>query len=341
MKTTWVLLILFFGFEAASEYQPLGEFRFYEFSLAPEYKTKEPGESGFELKESYLKTQWVLSTEIHGQIAFGTGDLIKPAVWYSPATKSIDLTEAFVYAKTDTMDFTVGLFRIPVGYEGFFPESSRVFPSTQARSDGFVIKRDLGFQAQVNYQNYQTTLGVHNGESGLSSDGKTWITGSWSYAPAEGMGFILTGQVGKISSASTAGSVANSNFQFNFDPLVITKIRQGTLSLFKHWGRNHWVIEATRGDILQGDTKSPFAFGFGETALLISKDTFFLLRYEQTQSQLNLSETIKKYSSIGFSLSSKNNLASLTFYATKINEEPEVQNDEFKLLFRLGSGFED
>jgi hypothetical protein len=333
----FVFLVFAFKNALAAE-QALGEFSFSEFSLGVEHFSEEPGKNEFKLKDSFLKTKWSFHPWITGQLAVGSPDLTEPAVWFPNPLKTFTVTEAYAHLKTVSFDLQVGLLKIPVGVENFFSENQSLLPNSQVSRERWLIKRDLGIKTLVEYEDFQTTLVLHNGESTQSKDAKSWVTGTWAYAPREGLGFLLSAQVGNTTASATSGSVAQSQYQFVFDPEDSAKIRWALLSLFQRGKAHRWSFESGHGEVLQKNEKNAFAWGRFDGAIAWQEDSYLLLRYEQTQTHLKLSESIKKYASLGLSWVQPAQLASVAFLATKVMETPEVQNDQFVILFRLGSG---
>lgn len=322
---------------AFAQSERMGEFRFSEFSLSPRLAIQEPGKSNFELKETWLDTQWVLDSNISGQIGFGTSDMVASAIWFTPKTGDFALTKAYVEGHSSFFDVRAGLLPIPQGYEGTYPEWDWHLPSSRVRRQNWFAKRDFGMQIFVQNRPYQTSLTVHNGESGTNMDGKLWYTGMWMVADPIGFGALATASVGNTQPASTSGSKAASEHQFEFDVSDNAKIRYGSLSLFRRWPRSVFLLEGGQGDLIQSDRKRPFAWGRVDTSINFGGDVNLLLRYEQTQSNLKQTETIIKSSSAGFSFASQDRLSSLTLFVTRNKEDTEVMNDEYFLIFKLGS----
>jgi len=183
-----------------------------------------------------------------------------------------------------------------------------------------------------------TSLTVHNGESGPNADAKMWVTGRWQYlANNTGNGILLTATEGSTNPVSTNTSTAQTSDGFRFDNGKPSKIRWGTFSLFHLWKRDYWNLEVGRGDILQDADKFPMAWGRLDISWNMGSDLNLLARYEQTQSDLKDSATICKISALGFLLSSRDELSSLTLFLKHKEEQPSKNNDEALLLFRINS----
>lgn len=334
-----IFLTLLTSLGAHAEGEKAGKFDFSEFTLSPRAYTQEPGQNGFELKESWISFRWQRDESLDAEIGVGTGDLIAPAVWFNPKAETIELTKAFVRARTPYLDIRAGILEIPFGYEGAFPEWEWQLPISMARQNRWFIRRDYGIEFRAEHQPYLTTLTIHNGESGPNTDGKMWVTGQWRFLTSDGIGALLSGQVGQTKASSTTDSTAQSDQGFVFDPTQDAKIRQFSLALFRRWHRHLILAEYGRGDILQNSNTNSFAWGHVDGSWNVSGDLSLLGRFEQTQSNTRESDTIKKSYGAGVSVTSSDRLSLVTLWLNKNEESPSVNNDEALLLFRLNSNF--
>ena len=325
------------AFAQADEFETMGKFRFMDLFISPRLRLQEPGNGGFELEQSYLGFEWSRDEQVRAVFKYGTGDLVAPAVWYPKPVATYGLAEAYLELKGELADFRAGLLTVPLGFEGTFKEWNSILPESNMRRRGWLPKRDYGLQFSWDSKPWATQLTVHNGESGPNSDRWMWVSGLWKYRGGDGYGALASASVGHTRSDSTLGSTAATIEKFNFDVAESAKIRYGVLSLFKEDRRNLFLIEAGRGEIVQGESKGPYAFGRADFSWNIHQDTNLLLRYEQTQANLDLSSTIVKSTGLGLVFSSRDNLQSLTFYGSHNVEDPEVQNDEYWVIFRLHS----
>ncbi len=321
----------------ADEFETMGRFRFLDLFLSPRLRLQEPGNGGFELEQSYLGFEWKRDENVRAVFRYGTSDLLKPAIWYPQGKSDFALSEAWIEVLGEQGDVRAGLLTVPLGFEGTFQDWNRVLPESAVRRKGWLLKRDYGLQFRWEARPWATQLTIHNGESGPNTDRWMWASGLWQYRTSEGFGVLTTASVGHTRADSTTGSLAATQEKFSFNPNESSKIRYGILSLFKEDRRNLFLIEAGRGEIIQGESKGPYAWGRADLSWNFYRDTNLLLRFEQTQSNLDLRSTIVKSSGLGFVFSSKDNLQSLTFYGSHNVEDPEVQNDEYWVIFRLHS----
>lgn len=317
----------------------MGTFRFSEISLSPRGVLQEPSTGGFDLEESWISFEWSRDESLSGEISFGTGDLIAPAIWYEDRPTEIQLVQAAVQARSEYLDFRAGLLRIPNGYEGAHPEWEWSLPETRARSRRWFIRRDYGVEIKAQTKPFLASLTLHNGESGPNADRKMWVTGQWRYFNSEGFGILGTAATGQTGYESTNQSTALASDRFQFDALDSSKIRQGTIAFYRKWMRNLILAEFGRGEILQADQKYPFSWGHFDVCANLGGDLNLLARYEQTQASTLTPQTIVKSTGAGISVSSKDRLSSVTLWANKHTEVPEKQNDEVLLIFRLNSNY--
>jgi|GEM_PF-2464794 len=334
-----LLLPIFSSSSAFAEGEKAGRFEFSEFSLSPRAYLQEPGQDGFELKESWISFRWERDESLDAEIGLGSGDLIAPAIWFAPKAETVELTKAFVRARTPYMDVRAGILEIPFGYEGAFPEWEWTMPITHVRENRWFIRRDYGIEFRTEHKPFLTTLTIHNGESGTNEDGKLWVTGQWRILTSDGIGFLASGQVGNTKPESTQNSLAASQEGFDFDPTQPAKIRQLSVALFRKWRRNLVLAEYGRGDILQGDNKSPFGWGHVDGSWNVKGDLNLLARFEQWQANLQDPTTVKKSYGAGVSVTSSDHLSMVTLWLNKNTETPSVNNDEALILFRLNSNF--
>lgn len=338
--SNYLFLLLLFSTQVWGASENLGQFRFSEFSIAPELKIQEPGIGGFQIQKTYLGFEWMRDESLRGQIWLGSSDLLQSAVWFTPVTRpDLGISEAYLEGKSSYGEMRAGLLNVLQGYEGVSPEWALVLPASQSARQGWLMKRDYGLQFRWTTKPFFTAMTVHNGETGANSDGKFWYSGAWQYKNSNNAGVLLTASVGNTKPESTSGSLAQSQFQFNFDPSGTAKIRYATLTFFKDDERSLFLIEGGRGDIIQNDIKRPYAWGRADFSFNLGGDLNMLLRYEQTQSNLKETPTIKKSSSGGFSIWSKDRLQSVTLYGIHHEEDPKVMNDEYFLIFRLNSRY--
>lgn len=321
----------------SEEFETMGRFRFLELFLSPRLRLQEPGNGGFELEQSYLGFEWSRDEYLRAVFKYGTSDLLKPAIWYTPTTKDFAISEAWFELRGELGDIRAGLLAVPMGFEGAYKEWNSILPESNVRRKGWLLKRDYGIQFRWEARPWATQITVHNGESGPNADRWVWTSGLWQYRSSEGFGMLATASVGHTRVDSTAGSVAQTQEGFNFDRNESAKIRHGTFALFKEQGRNLFLLEGGRGEIIQGETKGPYAWGRFDLSWNFLKDTNLLARYEQTQADLEKSQTIVKSTGMGLVFSSRDNLQSLTFYGSRNVEDPSVQNDEYWVIFRLHS----
>jgi hypothetical protein len=315
-----------------------GIFKFSEFSLSPRASTEEPRSGGFELKESWIGFEWLRDEAISGELGFGSGDLVQPAIWYPAKTDQLGLVLAQVRAKTEYLDFRAGLLRIPIGYEGSFPEWERQLPETRARARSWFSKRDYGVELQSEVDAFMTSVTVHNGESGPNLDQKLWATGQWRYLADDGYGFLATSTVGRTDARSSTGSLAGpTNEGFVFDPLLEAKIRFGSLAFFRKWGRHLLLYEFGQGDVLQNDQKHPFKWEHLDICANLGGDLSLLFRIEHDSPNSKVDRFMTRSYGAGFSLTSEDRLSSVLLWAQKNQEDNEIPNDQLLLQFQLNS----
>ncbi len=339
VKVAILVLFFFNGFSFAwARGERMGEFRFSEFSLSPRGYVLEPSSGGFLLQESWLGAEWRKDESLYGEIKFGTGDLIKPTLFFKPQSRDLNLIEAYVQAATPICDLRAGLLQIPTSYETSVPEWEWFLPATRARQQVWFPVRDYGLALEFRNQGYTTTGYVYNGESGPNADNKLFYTGHWSYRNNSGWGWMLSATAGKLGPESTVGTQATLNaLGFNLDSTKSSKVRFGNLSIYRRWERSLILIEGARGDFDQEDEKRPWAWGHIDISRNLGGDLNFLLRYEQSQSDLKRSETIVKSTGLGFNISSSDRLSAVTIFGAKNEEENRVSDDELWLIFRLNS----
>lgn len=336
------LFLIIFSVKAFAEGERLGFFRFSEFSLSPRVSLEEPRKGGFELKDSWIGFEWTRDEgqdqDLSGEISFGSPDLVEPAIWYAPKTSQVELVTAAVKAKTSLMDIRAGLIPVANGYEGANPEWELQLPPTRLRRHRWFAKRDYGLEFAATTRPFTTKLTVHNGESGPNVDQKLWMTSMWKYEDSWGYGALLTAQVGGTSPTSTTGSIANNAEEgFSFDPTDSSKIRHASMAIYHRWNRHLILLEGGRGEVIQKDEKKPFGWGHFDICANLGGDLNLLFRYEYSQSDFKRSESIVKSYGAGVSTTSRDRLTSVTLWANKNQEEPERQNDEALLIFRINS----
>lgn len=344
-KTHWIcfgllLVSQFFTQFASARGEQMGEFSFSEISLSPRAVVREPSQGGFTLEESWLSIDWRRDENLRGEISFGTSDLIRPALFYTPTTDQISLVEAFLEARTQWVDVRAGLLPIATSYENSVPEWEWYLPATRVRERAWFTRRDIGVQLEVRKRPYLTQLSIYNGEGSANLDKKIWYSGLWSYQDGKGWGATLTASVGKTSRESTdpgTGANAAATEGFVFDPLKASQIRYANLAVFKKWLRSIVLAEYGRGDVEQDDTKNPFQWGHFDVSYNLGGDLNLLARFEQSQSDLKRAETRVNSTSLGFTVSSSDRLSSVTFIGTSNKEKVEVPSDELHLIFRLNS----
>jgi hypothetical protein len=336
-----ILFIFLFSLCAQAEGERMGIFRFSEFSLSPRGIVEEPSRGGFELKESWIGFEWSRGPQdqdLSGEISFGSPDLVEPAIWYAPITQKVELVTAAVKGKTDWMDIRAGLIPIPNGFEGAFPEWELSLPQTRVRRHRWFTKRDYGLELKASSQAFTTSLVVHNGESGPNTDQKMWLTSLWKYEDSYGYGALITAEVGNSGPLATSSSIAATPDEgFAFDPTDSAKFRHASLALYRKWGRHLILFEGGRGEIIQRDEKKPFGWGHADLCANLGGDLNILARYEYSQSDFRRSESIIRSYGLGTSVTSRDRLTSVTLWANKNQEQPERQNDEAMLIFRINS----
>ncbi len=326
---------------AWSDDEALASFRFSDFSLSPRASLQEPSQGGFELKDSWLEFQWRQDQSLNsltGQFGFGTADLINPAIWYPKINSQVRLTTAFLQAKTSLMDFKAGLIPISNGYEGSVREAQLLLPETETRKHRWFTRRDIGVEMKTERAPYKAQISIHNGESADNLDQKLWVTGLWSYLNSSGTGILATAEVGGTDARSAVSPTETSlavKEGFDFDPTLTSKIRQGSLAIYRNWLRHFVLIEWGRGEILQLDQKHPFDWGHVDFSWNCGGDLNLHFRYEQTQANLNSPATLVRSLGGGLSLTSKDLLSAVTLWANHHEENPSKPNDEALLIFRL------
>jgi hypothetical protein len=338
------LFLCFLGGSLAwADGEQMGSFRFSEFSLSPRVQVQEPSQGGFELKESWIGFEWSRDQSLNslsGEFSFGTGDLVAPAIWYPAKALQVELVTAALQAKTQYIDVRAGLIPVTNGYEGSVPEWELMLPETRTRNHRWFTRRDFGVEFKTERKPYVARVSIHNGESAANADQNMWVTGMWSYLNSSGFGLLTTAEVGRTDARSTANSTAPTPLEgFDFDPLLAAKIRHGTLAVYRKWNRHLVLAEMGRGEILQSDQKHPFGWGHLDVSANLGGDLNVLLRYEQSQPNLNLSTALVKSTGMGLSISSKDRLSAVTIWANHHEQNPERQDDEALLIFRLNSNY--
>lgn len=324
----------------AVDTEQLGHFEISEFALSPRLRLQEPGLGGFELSQSWIGFEWTRDPRVRGVLKLGSEDLIRPVIWNTNQVRpSFGVSEAWMEGQSEYADLRAGLLAVPQNFEGLSSEWSSVLPESRARSKSWLIKRDFGLQLKWNTGKWQTSLTIHNGESAENKDGQYFTTGHWYYKNNQGWGGLATASVGQMkpvsTSGSTAGTVGGGGFIFDKDKRA--KVRQGSLAFFREEARSLFLVEGGRGEILQEEDKNSFFWGHVDLVLNRGGDLSFLARYEQDQSDQKTEDSIEKSYGAGFSVSSANNLQSLTVFYNRIEEKPEVPSDEIWLIFRLHS----
>jgi hypothetical protein len=333
-----LLFVLSFQTQASSDSETLGTFRFRDFSLAPRLEVREPSEGGFELKESWISVQWIKDESIHGQFRLGTADQIQPIIWMNPSRETFSLLEAWVELRSEYGKVRVGRIPLADGFEGSFGDGFWLMPLSEVRKRNWLFSRDEGLTWEASTKPWLTSITVHNGESGANADNKMWVTGRWQFfANDTGNGILLTASEGATNPVSTSTSTAASSEGFKFDGTKSSKVRWGTLSFFHLWKRDYWNLEVGRGDNLQDPEKYPFAWGRLDFSWNLGGDLNLLARLEQTQSDLKDAGTASKIAGLGFVLSSRDQLSSLTLFFKRKEESIQRNNDEALLLFRINS----
>ncbi len=337
----WIFLIMaILPSWAFADGESLGHFSFHEFSVSPRMRVEEPKRGGFELKETWIGFEWRRDESLSALFGLGSSDLVLPAVWYTPKPQQLEFVAASVNAETPYVNFHAGLLAVPFTYEGEKPEWEWALPATRVRRQSWFTKRDFGIEFEFHSGSYLTKVFIHNGEGATNADNRLWYTGLWQYKDTEGYAALLSASTGGTGPESTLGSVApGPALGFVFDPTQDAKIRLGSLAIFRRWLRHLVLVEVGRGETIQLDTKHPFAWGHLDLAWNLGGDLSFLFRYEQTQNDLQTTETIVKSSALGLQISSEDRLSSISLMAVKNQESPEKQNDEFLLQFRLNSNF--
>ncbi len=331
----------------------LGVLQFSQFYLSPQMSLQEPSRGGFELKNSWIAFRWSKGLEekeereqersfLFADLAFGTADMVAPALWYAPKSQNLELTLAKINWKSSIMDFSFGLMQVPFSFEGQLNENEKLMPDTYVRSQSWFARSDYGLQMQTSYKEFLTRVMVHNGESGENLDQKTWATGLWRYQNESGFGVLLTAQVGQTDQRSSGSSLATVRSQvaaqnFVWDPGQSAKHRMGALAIYKQWNQQLILLESGRGDFIQSDEKYPFVWGHFDVVSRASEQLRFLFRYEQSQADLHMSESIIKTTGFGLSWVSAERLSSWTLWAQKHDENLHLQNDQILLQFRLSN----
>lgn len=332
----WLVSLVSFGAQAEDR-EVMGRFRFSELFLSPRLRSVESGPGGFELEQSSLGFEWIKDDWARGVLKLGSGDLLRPALWYTPQPRDFSVVEAWIEGRGELGDVRAGLVRIPQGYEGANPEWNAIFPESSPRRWGWLQQRDYGVQFRWETRPWSTIFTVHNGESGENVDRWLWASGLWQYKDSDGFGVLITSSVGQTRPESTLGATEPGLQGFQFDTNAAAKIRSGILSIFREDRRNLYLIEMGRGEIIQGEKKSPYGWGRFDLSWNFAADSNVLFRYEQTQSDLHHSESIRILTGVGLALASRDNLQSMTFFAAQNREQPEIENNEFWVIFRLRS----
>lgn len=318
--------------------EQLGEFRFAELSLSPQFRVAEPSEGGVELVESSLGFLWLRDETLSAHFAIGTSDLISNSIWFSASDRSeVALIRAYLEAKTTMMNFRVGRMQVPFGFEGARPEWYQLLPQSLVRRADWFVERDDGLEIESVQRPFSVRFMLHNGESGPQKDSRTWATGQWKFKNDRGHFVLLSGSVGGTGSESTSGSTRAAEAGFIFDPDQKAKFRMGVLSLGREWARSLVLLEAGQGQVLQADQKESFQWGQADLAWNFGGDLSFLARHEFRQAnKKDLNSKIESHG-LGFSVSAKDRLSQFSLFFRQIHERPQVENNEALLLFRLNS----
>lgn len=318
--------------------EQLGQFRFAELSLSPQFRVAEPSEGGIELVESSMGFLWLRDETLSAHFAIGTPDLISNSIWFSESERSeLALIRAYLEAKTRMMNFRVGRMQVPFGFEGSRPEWYQLLPQSLVRRADWFVERDDGLEIEAVQKPFSVRFMVHNGESGSQKDSRTWATGQWRYINDKGHFVLLSGSVGGTGSESTSGSTRAGDAGFVFYPNQKAKFRMGALSLGREWARSLFLLEAGQGQILQGDQKESFQWGQADLAWNLGGDLALLARHEFRQAnKKDLNSKIESHG-LGFSVSAKDRLSQFSLFFRQIHERPQTENNEALLLFRLNS----
>lgn len=335
------LFLLSASATSAQEMDRLGRFEISEFALSPRLRAQEPGQGGFELSQSWIGFEWTRDEMVRGVLKLGSSDLSQPVIWNSPETRpSFGVSEAWMEGRSQYGDMRAGLLAVPQGFEGLAPDWASVLPETRARRKSWFIKRDFGLQLWWRTRGWETSIAVHNGESGENKDGKYWASAHWQFKNSSGYGALMTASSGQTKPESTGASVAsNAENKFVFVKNENAKLRQGSVAIFRDLRRSLFLLEVGKGEILQNEEKNSFVWGHMDIVWNMGGDLSLLFRYEQNQPNQKDADTVVKIPGLGLSYSSSDNLQSLTAFYSRLHETPEVPSDEFWLIFRIHSVF--
>lgn len=328
--------------------EQLGEIKFSDIFIEPNFTLTEPHQGRFNLGSSYLEGAWDLPLgevgasdfvfDVRAVMKAGAASLLGRPARYEAVDGGdrLALVEAYGEASTTYGRVRLGLIPIPYGLEGGDVEARLVFPRSLFYSQGWVGFRDQGFSFRISNNGFFSDWAVHNGESGPDLDNETWFSARWGWNAVRGLTLGLSGTTGRTSPRSTNASGSADSVRAGLDVDRESKIRLATA--FGEWESRELGIraEAHIGEVRQGDDVVKVNGGHFDVDYEIWRRLVVLARYDSLDPNTMVSGDRIDEPSIGLAWRSRDENSVLTVLGSKIIREGSSQDaHQLQVIWRM------
>ena len=212
----------------------IGTLKLNGFLLEPMFRWSDQASSrqGFRFAQTQLGVDWTLDQSLKGVLRLGNASQVGksggPAEWSS----DLGVVEAYAEYHLPVGFLRAGLIPIGFGWEGWTREANLRFNRSQFYQTQRVALRDMGVSYLVAHNRFYSLFALHNGESDVDMDDRSFFTATVGYLASAGLNMGLSGQTGRFFSNGA-------------------EVRGRFVNGFLRWGgaRTSLRLEATNGDI--------------------------------------------------------------------------------------------
>lgn len=314
--------------------EKIGTFAIDSVFLRPTFISDEVEGGQFSLTDSQFSLGWKKNNNLSASFTIGSELNRNLPIYYAAAEQDrLGFIESYAQYQNVYGVVRFGLIPLHFGYDGHIKPGERYFNRSQIYSERIIGLTDVGVSFYTENNGYFTQLAAHNGEVDTQSDGRPWVTGIWGYTNSRNLRVQLSMQTGSVKKEISQGATTTLAAVTNGEA---AKWRHG--DLFVHWSPRNWniVLEATGGEVQQGDTKGGYRAHMLEVSHFFSKNFGTGLRYDEFDPNNKTSGDRQTDSSLVFVAKSDDATSAFYLLGTKSNEQAnERPNDQLRVVWVL------
>ncbi|MBX9769129.1 MAG: hypothetical protein K2X47_17775 [Bdellovibrionales bacterium] len=303
----------------------IGLLKLNGFLLEPMFRWSDvqANSDGFRLGQVQLGIDWNLNSNVKGILRLGNAYQVGKISGPGEMSSELGVVEAYAEYHLPVGFLRAGLLPIGFGWEGWTRESNLRFNRNQIFQYLWVPVRDLGISYLVSHNRFYSLLTVHNGESDVNSDNRSYFTGTVGYLASAGLNMGVTGMTGRYVLPD------------------LSEERARWVNAFLRWGgtRTYIRLEGTNGDFRKNGSDQLVSNLLSyrvEASQEIGTNWGLQARYDHYNKDTTQQDQLRKQIQYGFFWSNEEETSTLFLIGVK-NQRSSIQSesDEVRVIWRV------